>query len=234
MTLSTGPAAPRLAVKICGLKDEAALDAALGAGAEMVGLVLFPPSPRHLEPAVAGRLAARARGKAEVVLLTVDADDATLEAAIAAIRPDWLQLHGGESPERVGAVRRRFGRPVMKALGIRGAEDLAATAAYAGVADRLLFDAKPPKDAARPGGNGLAFDWRLMRRLDPGMPFMLSGGLAVETVAEAIRIARPLGVDVSSGVERAPGEKDPALIAAFVAAARAGAAASTEIEGAFR
>jgi len=217
-------------VKICGLTTEAAMDAALAAGADMVGLVLFPASPRHVAPARAAELAELARGRAEVVLLTVDADDALLDAAVAAIRPDWLQLHGRESPVRVADVRTRFRRPVMKALGVRAAADLAPVETYAQVADRLLFDAKPPRDASRPGGNGLSFDWTLLARLDPALPFMLSGGLGIDTVAEAMRIVRPLGVDVSSGVERAPGDKDPRLIAAFVAAARAAASAGERIE----
>jgi phosphoribosylanthranilate isomerase len=224
-----------LVIKICGLTREATLEAALAAGADMVGFVLFPPSPRNVKPEAAARLAAIARGRAEVALLTVDADDALLAEAVAAVRPDWLQLHGRETPARVADVRRRHGLRVMKAMGVRTAEDLGAAPAYAAVADRLLFDAKPPKGATRPGGNGMAFDWTLMRRLDPATPFMLSGGLGADSVADAVRIARPLGVDVSSGVERAPGEKDPALIAAFVAAARAAAAEREALkEGAIR
>lgn len=213
-------AASPLHVKICGLSTAETMDAALAAGADMIGLVSFPRSPRHVGTAAAAALADRARGRAEIVLLTVDADDAALTELVAAIRPDWLQLHGRETPERVAAVKRRFGLKVMKALGVREAADLAAAADYA-AADWLLFDAKPPKDATRPGGNGLAFDWHLLANLDPRLKFMLSGGLDPATVGEAVRIARPLGVDVSSGVERAPGEKDPALIAAFVRAARA-------------
>jgi phosphoribosylanthranilate isomerase len=209
-----------LVVKICGLKTAEVVDAALAAGADMIGLVSFPASPRHLDATPAAALADRARGRAEIVLLTVDADDAALASLIATIRPDWLQLHGNESPERVAAVRRRFGVPVMKVLGVRDAADLAAVPAHAAVADRLLFDAKPPRDATRPGGNGLSFDWRLLAALDPAVPFMLSGGLAPETVKDAVRLVRPFGVDVSSGLERAPGEKDVGLIAAFVRAAR--------------
>jgi len=212
-------AEPSLVIKICGLRTAETMTAALDAGADMIGLVAFPPSPRHLDAPAAAVLADQARGRAEIVLLTVDADDATLSALVKAIRPDWLQLHGRETPARVAEVRRRFGRPVMKALGVRDEADLAAAADFA--ADRLLFDAKPPKDATRPGGNGLTFDWRLLAKLDPRLRFMLSGGLDPATVTEAVRIARPLGVDVSSGVERAPGDKDPALIAAFVRAARA-------------
>jgi len=218
--MTTATPAPPI-IKICGLKSAEMVDAALAAGAGMIGVVSFEPSPRHVDAATAAALVAPARGRAETVLLTVDADDAALAGLVETIRPDWLQLHGREDPARVAAVRRRFGLPVMKAIGIRTAADLAGIAAYAGVADRLLFDAKPPKDATRPGGNGLAFDWQLLAALDPVVPFMLSGGLGPETVAEAVRRVRPLGVDVSSGVERAPGEKDAALIAAFVRAARA-------------
>ncbi len=213
-------AEPSLIVKICGLRTAETMAAALDAGADMIGLVSFPPSPRHVDADAAAVLADQARGRAEIVLLTVDADDAALAALVTAIRPDWLQLHGRETPARVADVRRRFGLRVMKALGVREEADLAAAADFA-AADRLLFDAKPPKDATRPGGNGLSFDWRLLAKLDPRLRFMLSGGLDPATVAEAVRIARPLGVDVSSGVERAPGDKDPALIAAFVRAARA-------------
>jgi phosphoribosylanthranilate isomerase len=217
-----------LVVKICGLKTAEAVDAALAAGADMVGLVSFPASPRHVDATTAAALADRARGRAEIVLLTVDADDAALAGLVSAIRPDWLQLHGKESPERVSAVRRRFGLAVMKALGVREAGDLAVVPGFAAVADRLLFDAKPPRDATRPGGNGLSFDWRLLAALDPAVPFMLSGGLGPETVAEAVRLVRPFGVDVSSGVERAPGEKDVDLIGAFVRAARAAESTTAE------
>jgi phosphoribosylanthranilate isomerase len=220
-----------LVVKICGLKTAETMEAALAAGADMVGLVSFPASPRHLDAAAAATLADRARGRAEIVLLTVDADDAALAGLVAAIRPDWLQLHGRESPERVAAVRRRFGLKVMKALGVREADDLAVVPGFAAVADRLLFDAKPSRDATRPGGNGLPFDWRLLAALDPAVPFMLSGGLGPETVAEAVRLVRPFGVDVSSGIERAPGEKDVDLIAAFVRAARAADAGRTTTLG---
>ncbi|QFR34043.1 phosphoribosylanthranilate isomerase [Ancylobacter sp. TS-1] len=214
-----------LEIKICGLSTAETLDAALGAGADMVGMVFFAPSPRHLDLAAAATLAARARGKAGIVALTVDADDATLAAIVDAVRPDMLQLHGKESPERVAAIRARFGLPVMKAIGIATREDLAALAAYEAVADRLLLDAKPPKGAVLPGGNGVAFDWNLVAGLDLARPFMLSGGLDPENVASAVRLIQPPGVDVSSGVERAPGIKDPERIVAFLRAARAADAA---------
>lgn len=212
-----------LLVKICGLTTQDALDAAIEAGADMAGFVFFPPSPRNLELATARALGARAAGRVQKVALSVDADDALLAASIAALAPDLLQLHGKESPERVRAIKARFGLPVMKAIAVERAADLAAIARYAAVADRLIFDARAPREATRPGGLGKAFDWRLLANLDPGLPFMLSGGLDAGNVAEALRLTRAPGVDVSSGVERAPGLKDPDKIAAFVRAARAAA-----------
>lgn len=214
-----------LVVKICGLSTPETVTAALEAGADMVGFVFFPKSPRNVSLEAAGRLAALARGRAQVVALTVDADDALLAGIVAAVRPDWLQLHGHESAERVAVVRARYARPVMKAFGIRAADDLRAATGYGAVADRLLFDAKPPQNAALPGGNGVSFDWNLLANIDPARPFMLSGGLGIDNVGEAVRRTRPFGVDVSSGVESAPGLKDPARIAAFVAAARQAAGA---------
>ena len=207
-------------VKICGINDGAAMAAALAAGADMVGLVFFEPSPRHLTYDAAEALAAMARGRAEIVALTVDADDARITAIAARIAPDLIQLHGRESPERVRAVATSTGCRTMKALGVSTAADLAALDAYAGAADFVLLDARPPKGADRPGGHGAVFDWAILDRLDPSLPFMLSGGLTPDNVAEAIRRTRPYAVDVSSGVERSPGEKAPALIEAFVAAAR--------------
>lgn len=213
-----------LLVKICGLKTPEALDATIAAGADMAGFVVFPPSPRHLDPAAGRDLLARARGRLQTVALTVDADDALLAEIVEILAPDLLQLHGRETPERVAAVRARFGRPVIKALLVAEAADLAAVPAYAAVADRILFDARAPKGATRPGGLGQAFDWRLLDNLEPGLRYMLSGGLDAANVAEALRITRAPAVDVSSGVERAPGEKDPKKIADFVRAARAAAA----------
>ena len=213
-----------LEIKICGLSTAETLEASLSAGADMVGMVFFAPSPRHVDLATAASLGAQARGRAQIVALTVDADDATLAAIIDALRPDMLQLHGRESVERVATIRARFGLPVMKALGIASAEDLAALAAYEVVADRLLLDAKPPKGATLPGGNGVAFDWNLIAGLDPARPFMLSGGLDPENVADAVRLIHPPGLDVSSGVERGPGIKDPSRIEAFLRAARAAVA----------
>ena len=208
-------------VKICGLSTPETLDAALKAGADLVGFVRFPASPRHVGLDRGRALSRRARGRATRVALLVDPDDAALDEAVDALDPDVFQLHGGETPERVLAIRARFGRPVMKAVGIAEAADLAAIELYATVADRVLLDAKPPRDAgALPGGNGLAFDWRLLASLDLDDRFMLSGGLTPETVATAVALTRIHAVDVSSGVERRPGEKDPARIAAFVRAAR--------------
>lgn len=207
-------------VKICGLKTPETLAAALDAGADMVGFVFFPKSPRHIDLASAEALGQQAQARALKVALTVDADDATLAAIIAALNPDLLQLHGHESPARVADIRSRFGLPVMKAIGVAHADDLKDVPAFAAVADRLLFDAKPPKDAAHPGGNGLAFDWSLLTGLDLSIPSMVSGGLDPTNVAEALRRTHAQGVDVSSGVETAPGQKDPAKITAFVQAAK--------------
>ena len=207
-------------VKICGLKTPETLAAALDAGADMVGFVFFPKSPRHIDLTTAETLGRQAAGRALKVALTVDADDTALAAIIAALHPDLLQLHGHETPDRVAAVRARFGLPVMKAIGVATADDLKDVQAFAAVSDRILFDAKPPKDAAHPGGNGLAFDWSLITGLDLSIPSMVSGGLDLANVAEALRRTGAQGVDVSSGVETAPGQKDPAKITAFVQAAK--------------
>jgi phosphoribosylanthranilate isomerase len=215
-------------VKICGINEPRALDTALAAGADFVGVVIFPPSPRAVSTEQGARLARRARGRARVVALVVDAGDALLAEVVGDIAPDLLQLHGAETPERVAEIKRRFGRPVMKAIPVAEAADLAAVSTYAAVADWILFDARPPKDATRPGGHGRAFDWNLIAKVERKKPIILSGGLNPENVAEAIRIVRPDAVDVSSGVERAPGEKDPDKIRAFVAAARAAASALQE------
>ena len=211
-------------VKICGLSTPDTLDAALASGADMVGFVFFPKSPRHVGLDAARALGARARGRARIVALTVDADDALLADICAALTPDILQMHGSESPERAAEVGARFGRLTMTAIGVAAPGDLAAAAAYDGPADLLLIDAKPPKGAVLPGGNGLPFDWRLARDFAPSRPWLLSGGLTPDTVAGAIRATGAHGVDVSSGVERAPGVKDCLKIAAFVAAARAAVA----------
>jgi phosphoribosylanthranilate isomerase len=210
-----------LLVKICGLKTPEALDVALEAGADMVGFVFFAPSPRSVGFEAARALGARVRGRAQKVALSVDANNEQLAAMIEALAPDMLQLHGKEPPERVAMVRGRFGLPVMKAVPIAERTDLSPIRLYDKVADRLLFDARAPRGATRPGGLGKRFDWQLLENLKAVVPFMLSGGLDAGNVAEALRITRASGVDVSSGVEREPGEKDPAKIRAFIAAVRA-------------
>jgi phosphoribosylanthranilate isomerase len=209
-----------LLVKICGLKTPDALDAALDAGADMVGFVFFPPSPRNLGIEAARALGERVLGRARKVALSVDATDAELDRVVEALKPDMLQLHGKETPERVAAVRGRFRLPVMKALPIESRTDLSPIHLYAKVADWLLFDGRAPRQATRPGGLGKPFDWNLLENIAPGVPFMLSGGLDAANAAEALRITRAPAVDVSSGVERAPGEKDPDRIRAFIHAAR--------------
>jgi phosphoribosylanthranilate isomerase len=215
-------------VKICGLSTAATLEAALAAGADMAGFVFFPKSPRHVGYETARALSAQARGRARIVALSVDADDDALGRIIEALSPDLLQLHGRETPSRVREIRQRFGRPTIKAIGVAAPEDFAAAAPYDGVADFLLIDAKPPRDAVLPGGNGLAFDWRLARRFSPRRPWLLSGGLDSDNVAEAIARSGAFGVDVSSGVESAPGVKDEMKIRAFIAAARRAFARATE------
>jgi len=210
-----------LLVKICGLKTPDTLDAALDAGADLVGFVFFAPSPRNLNLSAAKALGAQVAGRAGKVALTVDATDEMLFDIVAALKPDMLQLHGHESPERVGVVRARFGLPVIKALPIARRADLAPIRLYEKVADHILFDARPPREATRPGGLGTPFDWTLLANLAIPVPFILSGGLDPANVATALSITGAAGIDVSSGVERAPGEKDIGKIAAFVAAARA-------------
>jgi phosphoribosylanthranilate isomerase len=210
-------------VKICGLKTPEALDAALDAGADLVGFMFFEASPRNVSFEAARALGARVEGRSAKVAISVDADDALLARIVETLAPDLLQLHGEESPQRVTAVKRRFGLPVMKVLPVAEASDLAAVPAYVAVADRLMFDARPPRDATRPVGLGRPFDWRLLEHVESGVPFMLSGGLDAGNVAEALTITRAPALDVSSGVERAPGEKDPDKIRAFIAAARAAA-----------
>jgi phosphoribosylanthranilate isomerase len=210
-----------LTVKICGLSTRETLDAALQAGADMVGFVFFPPSPRHLSLATARDLGKQARGRASKVALTVDADDATLANIVEALQPDILQLHGKETVARLRDIKQAFGLPVMKAIAVETLADLAPLPGYAAVADRILFDARAPKEATRPGGLGAVFDWRVLESLDLKLPFMVSGGLDAGNVAEAVRVTRAGGVDVSSGVERAPGVKDPDMIRAFIRAARA-------------
>ena len=206
-------------VKICGLSEPQTLEATIAAGADLAGFVFFPKSPRHIDLSTARALGEQAAGRVKKVALTVDADDAALDAAIAALAPDLLQLHGHESPARVAAVRARYGLPVLKAIGVATAADVAAARAFEGVADWLLFDAKPAPDASVPGGAGVAFDWDLLRNIT-AKNWMLSGGLDPDNVAEALRRTQAPAVDVSSGVERARGVKEAEKICAFVAAVR--------------
>lgn len=208
-------------VKICGLREPAHVMAAAEAGAAYVGFVFFAKSPRNISPADAAALAGHVPPGVAKVALTVNATDAELDAITAAVPLDMLQLHGGENPERVAEVKARFGLPVMKAVGVAERADLAALDLYQLVADQILVDAKPPKGAALPGGNGLAFDWTLMLGRVWRRPWMLAGGLTPENVALAVRSTNARQVDVSSGVEVAPGVKDETLIRAFIAAARA-------------
>ncbi len=210
-------------VKICGLRDAAAYQAARDAGADYVGFVFFPPSPRFVTPEAAGAIGAP--GGPRRVGLFVDADDTAIGAAIAGARLDVLQLQGHESPARVAAVRAKFGLEVIKALPVAVPADLDAAAAFADAADDLMFDAKPPPGATRPGGNARAFDWHMMSGRRFARPWFLAGGLTADTVADAIRIASPFVVDVSSGVESSPGVKDPAKIRTFIAAVRQAAGA---------
>src|SRR5882762_9934811 len=210
-----------LLVKICGLSTRETLDVALGAGADMVGFVFFSPAPRHLSLETARELGKQAKGRAVKVALTVDADDATLGNILETLRPDILQLHGRETTARLRDIKAKFGLPLMKVLPVETSADLASLAGYADVADRILFDARAPEGATRPGGLGAVFDWHVLENLDLKVPFMVSGGLNAGNVAEALRVTRAGGVDVSSGVERAPGVKDPEMIRAFIRAARA-------------
>lgn len=210
-------------VKICGINDLPAMDAALDAGADMIGLVFFPASPRHVPLSEAKALAERARGKAKIVALTVDADDRLLEEIQQTCVPDFHQLHGSETVARIRELRTRFGKQIIKAIPVSAKEDLAQVAAYESEADWILFDAKAPKGATRPGGHGQTFDWSLLKSIRRKRPVMLSGGINPENVALAIETVRPDAVDVSSGVESAPGTKDREKIFAFIRAARSAA-----------
>ncbi|MET0576139.1 MAG: phosphoribosylanthranilate isomerase [Mesorhizobium sp.] len=215
-----------LDVKICGLKTPEAVATALANGASHVGFIFFPKSPRYVLAGTAGELRKAAIGKAKAVAVTVDADDAFLDDIVAAMQPDMLQLHGDESPQRVAAVKARYGLPVMKALSIREAADLDAIQLFRGVADRFLFDAKPPVGSELPGGNGIQFDWRILAGLDRNVDYLLAGGLNAENIGEALSLTNPPGVDISSGVESAPGVKDVALIESFFDAVRSARARS--------
>jgi phosphoribosylanthranilate isomerase len=209
-----------LIIKICGIKTPEMLDATIAAGADMVGFMHFARSPRHATIEQLGTLISEARGRIETCVVLVNPDNSCV-AEVAALGPDWIQLHGPETPHRVEAIRAEAGVEILKALPIGSAEDVAHVAGFIDIADRILLDAKPPKGADRPGGLGDTFDWSLLKALDPSIPFMLSGGLTPQTVADAIRTVRPFGIDVSSGVESAPGVKEKMLIEAFIRNARA-------------
>lgn len=207
-------------VKICGLRTPETVDAAIEAGADWLGFVFYGPSPRNVLHADARTLSRHVGGRARKVALLVNAGDGEIAAAVEALQPDLIQLHGEEEPRRVQEIRSRYGIPVMKAIGVSAPEDVARAEAYRAAADRILFDAKPPPDSRLPGGNGRAFDWNILAGLDLGKPYMLSGGLDAGNVARAIAVTRAPGVDVSSGVESRPGVKDAGRIAAFVRAVR--------------
>lgn len=207
-------------VKICGISSEAGLDAAAEAGAAYVGFVFFPKSPRNILPEDARVLAERASGSLKRVALTANASDTALDRIVEAVPIDMIQLHGEESPSRVSEVRRRFGMPVMKAISIGNEEDLEEIARYSDVSDQLLIDAKPGGGDTRPGGLGVPFDWRLIADFDWPSPWMLAGGLDSGNVAKAIRLTNAEQVDVSTGVEVAPGRKSAEKIKQFIAAAR--------------
>ncbi len=209
-----------IATKICGLNDAAGVAAALRGEARYLGFVFFAKSPRNISPDHAAALAAPAAGRADTVAVTVDADDATLAAIAATLKPAWIQIHGREDPARAAAVRKYARKGVIKAVGVARAEDFAAADRFAGAVDFLMFDAKAPEGAALPGGNGAAFDWQMLAGRTFEKPWFLSGGLTPENVGEAVRASGAGAVDVSSGVESAPGVKDALRIARFLAAAR--------------
>jgi phosphoribosylanthranilate isomerase len=210
----------RITVKICGLTSPEAVDAAVQSGAVYGGLVFHPNSPRNLDVSRAAALAGRMRGKLKVVTLLADPDDAMLERVVAEVAPDFLQLHGNEPARRVAEVRARFNIPIIKALPVAEAADLATASQYEGVADFLMFDARAPKGASRPGGHGAAFDWKILAGRSFNKPWFLAGGLDPDNVARAVQLSGAEMVDVSSGVESAPGVKDTARIAQFINAAR--------------
>ncbi len=206
-----------LEIKICGLSTEEAIDHAVAGGATHIGFIFFPKSPRNVTTEQARDLAARARGNVSIVAVTVDASDAELDAIVDVLKPDMLQLHGHETIDRVRDVKTRFGLPVIKAVSIRDGADLRHAASYNGIADRLLLDAKAPAGSELPGGNGVAFDWTLLASaLDASMDYMLSGGINENNVVQALEMTGTRAIDVSSGVESAPGRKDPSRITAFL------------------
>lgn len=210
----------KLDIKICGLKTEEAVLRAVERGATHIGFIFFEKSPRNIEPDLAGRLADLVRGRAKTVAVTVNADDDDMDEIVHLLKPDILQLHGGETPEQLLRTKAIYGLPVMKAFAIRDAQDFDRIDPYIGIADRFLFDAKAPAGSELPGGNGVSFDWTLLRSLDASIDYMLSGGLNKDNIAEALKETGARGIDISSGVESAPGIKDLSLIDAFFDAIR--------------
>ena len=210
-------------VKICGLSTAETVTAALDAGADFVGFNFYPKSPRYVSPPRAGELAKLARGRARIVALIVDAEDSVIDEIVRAVDPDFIQAQGSENPERIAEIRKRSGKPVIKAIKVRSRDDVAQTRAYDGIAALILYDAKAPETlkGALPGGNGVAFDWKLLGQGTAASGFLLAGGLNPHNVAEAIRVTGAPIVDVSSGVETSPGIKDITLIREFIAAAKA-------------
>lgn len=202
-------------IKICGLKTPEAVDRALERGATHIGFIFFEKSPRYIEPDLAAKLAGPARGKAKIVAVVVDATNDELDEIVSLLKPDILQLHGSESPEHVLTIKALYGLPVMKVFSVRTADDLKRVEAYIGIADRFLFDAKAPKGSELPGGNGISFDWSLLGWIDESIDYMLSGGLNKNNVADALANTKARGIDVSSGVESAPGVKSVAMIDEF-------------------
>lgn len=207
-------------IKTCGLKTADIVGHSVDNGADQIGFIFFEKSPRHVTPLQANIAAVPARGKSEIVAVTVNADDEYLDQIIAELKPDMLQLHGGETPARVDQVKTRYNLPVMKAFAIREVHDLDKVSPYIGVADRMLFDAKAPKNAELPGGNGITFDWRLLDKLDQRVAYMLSGGLNAQNVCEAITNTNAMGVDLSSGIETSPGVKNKDVMDGFFKAIR--------------
>ena len=203
-------------IKICGLSTPEAIDAAIAGGATHMGLIFFEKSPRHVTTDSAAKLSHHAGDRITKVAVSVDADDAYLDRIVDAVKPDMLQFHGSETPERLQDVKSRFGLPVIKAIAIREAGDIEKAGSYIGITDMFLFDAKAPEGSDIPGGNGIAFDWTIMDRWDSDVPYMLSGGLNAGNIHEALKLSGTEAIDVSSGVETAPGRKDPKLIREFL------------------
>jgi phosphoribosylanthranilate isomerase len=214
-------------IKICGLKTEEAVEKAVSLGATHIGFIFFEKSPRNIEPDIAGRIAEKARGRAKIVAVTVDADNDDLDDIVYLLKPDILQLHGHETPEQVLTIKALYGLPVMKVLSVREPGDLERIDPYIGIVDRFLFDAKAPAGSELPGGNGVTFDWRLLQNLDADVDYMLSGGLHKDNVAQALLETGARGLDVSSGVESAPGVKDLTRMEEFFESVRQATAAKS-------